>query len=86
MQNQRVPSFTVHLFLEVLDHGFQPQNAQTNFQGWMNCFRDSALLISLTVHLCKTASVHTAFLSSQTIIKILKCIYVIYFMNKLWTS
>ena len=42
-------SFTVHLFLEVLDHGFQPQNASTDSQRWINCFHGSALLISLTV-------------------------------------
>ena len=53
MQNQRVyiRSFTVCLFLEVLDHGFQQQNAPTNSQHWINCFGDSALFISLTVHL-----------------------------------
>ena len=45
-------SFTVHLFLEVLDHGFQPQNAPTDSQRWINCFRDSAVLISLTVLVC----------------------------------
>ena len=53
MQLIKEQSFTDRIFLEVLDHGFQPQKAPTTSQRRINCFHVSALTIFSTLHLCK---------------------------------
>ena len=65
MQLIKEQSFTDRIFLEVLDHGFQPRKAPTSSQHRINYFHVSALTISSTVH---CASVHATLRSpSQTI-------------------
>ena len=52
MQLIKEQSFTDRIFLEVLDHGFQPQKAPTTSQRRINCFHVSALTIFSTLQVC----------------------------------